>query len=112
MDLSPHDAETITQRGNLAAEQGDYDRAMADFRKALAIDANWADAYRSQAWLAATCPDPKFHNPQVALDAAEHAAKLSPGDDYLILDTLAAARASAGQFKQAVEAQEKALKCA
>lgn len=112
LDLSPNDAEILTQRGNLAAEQGDYDRAIADFRKALAIDPNWVDAYRSEAWFLATCPNPKFHNPQQAIAAAEHAAKLSPGNDYLLLDTLAAARASAGQFPQAIETQEKALACA
>ncbi len=107
--ISPNDAGSLTQRGNLAAEQGNYDRAVADFRRALALDPNLTDACRSLAWLEATCPNPRFQNPQQAIAEAEQAAKCSPANDYLVLDTLAAARASAGQFHQAIEIQEQAL---
>ncbi len=109
IEISPNEPDAMTQRGNLAAENGNFEQAIADFQRAVDIDPNWADAYRSLAWLRATCPNPQLQNPQQAITAAEQAAKLSPGDDYLILDTLAAARASGGQFKQAIDIQEKAL---
>jgi tetratricopeptide (TPR) repeat protein len=109
IEIAPNDPDAITQRGNLAAEQGNYDEALADFQQALAKDPKWAEAHRSLAWLEATCPNPSFQNPQGAIAAAEQAAKLAPANDYLILDTLAAAHASIGHFDRASEIQQRAL---
>jgi tetratricopeptide (TPR) repeat protein len=110
--LAPHDPELITQRGSLAAEQGKFEEARNDFRDAIAADATRADAYRSLAWLQATCSDPRYRDAQQALAHAEKAAKLSPEDDYLILDTLAAANACSGNFNNAIDLEEKALAAA
>jgi tetratricopeptide (TPR) repeat protein len=112
IEINPNDPDAITQRGNLAAEQGSFDEAVRDFRQAIAKDPNWAEAYRSLAWLEATCPNASFQNPQEAIAAAEQAATLAPASDYLILDTLAAAQASAGRFDKAREIQRQALSCA
>jgi tetratricopeptide (TPR) repeat protein len=112
IEINPNDADAITQRGNLAAEQGNFDEAVADFRQAITKDPNWAEAYRSLAWLEATCPNASFQNPQEAIIAAERAAKLAPAADYLLLDTLAAAHASAGRFDKATEIQRQAVSCA
>jgi tetratricopeptide (TPR) repeat protein len=112
IDLAPKDPDGFTQRGNLAAEQGKFEQAQEDFRRAIEIDSNWGDAYRSLAWLQATCPDRKLRNPEEALKRAEQAAKLSLPDDYLVLDTLAAAHAAAGKFEQAVELQQKCVAAA
>ncbi len=109
IEISPDDPDAFTQRGNLAAEQGHYEQALADFQQALAKDSNWAEAYRSLAWLEATCPNPNFQNPHDAIAAAERASKLAPANDYLILDTLAAAHASAGHFDRAIDFQQQAL---
>jgi tetratricopeptide (TPR) repeat protein len=112
IQLAPQDPDAYTQRGNLAAEQGRFDQAQRDFKWAVEIDANWADAHRSLAWLHATCTDPKIRSAEQALAAAQRAAELLPKDDYLILDTLAAAHACAGQFDEAVRFEEKALAAA
>jgi len=109
LEIIPNDPDALTQRGNLAAEQGNFESAAADFRQALANDANWVEALRSVAWLEATCPDPNFRNPDAAIAAAEQAAKLAPPNDYLILDTLAAAHASVGNFDKAKKIQQQAL---
>jgi tetratricopeptide (TPR) repeat protein len=109
LDISPNDAETLTQRGNLAAEQGDYEQATKSYQRAITADPKSSDANRSLAWLMATCPNPEVFNPQQAIACAEQAAKLSSGTDFLILDTLAAAHASAGQFKEAIAIEEKAI---
>jgi tetratricopeptide (TPR) repeat protein len=112
IQLAPHDPELITQRGSLAAEQGKFEQARDDFRSAIATDSTWADAYRSLAWLQATCSDPRYRDAQQALAHAEQAAKLLPEDDYLILDTLAAANACSGNFGNAIDLQEKAIAAA
>ena len=112
IQLAPHDPDAVTQRGNLAAEEGKYAQAQEDFNRAIAIDANWAEAYRSLAWMQATCPDKKYRDAKQALATAQQAADLSQPDDYLILDTLAAANACAGKFPEAVQIQEKALAAA
>ncbi len=112
VELSPGDADALTQRGNLSAEQGNYEQAIADFQQAIAKNPNWAEAHRSLAWLEATCPNPRFQNSDDALAAAEQALKLGPENDYLILDTLAAAHASAGHFDQALNFQQRALSSA
>jgi tetratricopeptide (TPR) repeat protein len=109
IELSPKDPDALTQRGNLAAEQGKFEQAQADFHEALAKNPNWAEAHRSLAWLDATCPNPVYRDPQAAIAAAEQAAKLAPQNDYLTLDTLAAAHASAGSFDKAKKIQQQAI---
>jgi tetratricopeptide (TPR) repeat protein len=112
IEKSPNDPDAYTQRGNLAAENGKYAQALADFHHAIDVNPKWSDAHRSLAWLDATCPNSQFRNPKQALEAAQEAANLSIGDNYVILDTLAAAHASAGQFDDAIAAQRKAIACA
>jgi tetratricopeptide (TPR) repeat protein len=109
LEIAPNDPDTMTQRGNLLAEQGNFVPAIADFRKALAIDPHWAEAHRSLAWLHATCPDPDFQDPRAAIEAAEQAAQLATPNDYLTLDTLAAAHASARNFDKAKQVQLQAI---
>jgi tetratricopeptide (TPR) repeat protein len=109
IQLVPNNPDALTQRGNLAAEQGRFKSAIDDFRRALSTDPNWDEAHRSLAWLEATCPDAQFQNPKKAIVAAEMAARLGTPGDYLILDTLAAAYASDGQFDKAIEVQQKAI---
>jgi tetratricopeptide (TPR) repeat protein len=110
IELAP-DADGFTQRGNVAAERGEFDRAIDDFRRALAIDPKWAEAYRSLAWLHATCADPQYRDPDQALAAARRAAELSPNDSF-VLEALAAAYASAGTFDEAVRVQQQAIAAA
>jgi len=112
IELAPNEANAYAERGNLAAEQGVFDQALSDFRRALSIDPNGAEANRSLAWLLATCSDPQILDAEQSLSAAERARKLAPPDDYLILDTLAAALASAGRYRDAVPILQQALAAA
>jgi tetratricopeptide (TPR) repeat protein len=112
MQLAPRDPHSFTQRGNFAAERGNFEEALVDFRQAQSIDPNSAEAHRSLAWLLATCPDERYRNSDLALKAAQLAAKLSPPEDYLALDTLAAANACARRFGQAAELQCRAIAAA
>jgi tetratricopeptide (TPR) repeat protein len=44
----PSDAESYNGRGSYYAQRGQFDRAIADFNKALLLDANNADAYSNR----------------------------------------------------------------
>jgi tetratricopeptide (TPR) repeat protein len=110
--LAPDQPDAYTQRGNVHAERGDFREAINDFQQSLRLDPNSAEAYRSLAWLLATCPDPAVSDPQQAVAAARRAAALAPADDCYVLDTLAAAYASAGQFAKAVQYQQQAVAAA
>jgi tetratricopeptide (TPR) repeat protein len=109
IELEPNNAEAYTHRGNAYAELGDFRRAVDDLEQALAADARCGGAYRSLAWLTATCPDPRFRDSRQAVAAAEQAAKLAPRGDPFVLDALAAAYASAGQYQPAVRYQTEAI---
>ncbi|MEX2091201.1 MAG: tetratricopeptide repeat protein, partial [Pirellulales bacterium] len=109
IEIAPQNAVAYSQRGNVYAEVGDYQRAIADFRQALAVDAQSAEVHRSLAWLLATCPDGRFRNPRQALASAQRAASLAAPGDPFMLDALAAALASAGDFDRAVRCQQEAI---
>ena len=85
--------------------------AAAEFREVLAIEPKNVDALNSLAWIDAAHPDPKMRNGKEAVTLAEKAAALRK-DDAPRLDTLAAAYAEAGRFKDAVETARKALQLA
>jgi tetratricopeptide (TPR) repeat protein len=108
LEIVPN-ADAFTQRGNVAAERGEFDNALRDLRQALEADPTWAEAYRSLAWLYATCADANYRDPQQALAAAQRAVDLSEPGDCFVLDALAAAHASAGAFEEAARVQLQAL---
>src|SRR5206468_12877415 len=62
------------------------------------------------AWLLATHPDPKVRDGARAVELAERACTLSERRVPIMLDTLAAAYAEAGDFARAIAAVEEALK--
>jgi tetratricopeptide (TPR) repeat protein len=84
---------------------------IAEFRAIIEIDAKNLDALNSLAWIEATHPDAKMRNGKEAVAFAEKAAKLRP-EDAQTLDTLAAAYAEAGRFKDAVETANEAKQAA
>ncbi len=112
LEIAPDRPATWAQRGNLAADLGDYDAARADFERAVGFDPDCAEAHRSMAWLQATCADESYRDSQEALAAALKAADLAAPGEYLVLDTLAAAHAAAGQFDEAVRVQQQAIAAA
>ena len=59
-----------------------------------------------------TCPDQRFRDPANAVRGAQRALDFGYGDRHVALDTLAAAQASTGDFDQATETLQEALKIA
>jgi len=64
------------------------------------------------AWLVATHNKADFYDPKRAIDLAERACELTKYQEPSLLDTLAAAYAAAGNFTQAVETAETAVRLA
>ena len=64
------------------------------------------------AWMMATCDDERFRDPKRSLQFAKKAIELNGGEDFQLLDTMAAAHANAGQFNYAVTEQQRAIEMA
>lgn len=107
--LEPKLANARTARGHVYAEAGYYQQAIDDYRGALDADPASIEAYRSLAWLLATCPQKSFRSPQTAIEAAWRARRLLGSEDFLTLDASAAAHAAAGEFAEAVRLQQRAM---
>jgi cytochrome c-type biogenesis protein CcmH/NrfG len=86
--------------------------AVASFRRALTIRGDHVSALSGLGWVLATSADPGQRNPKEALAASQLAAQLSGGADPAVMDTLAAALASTGDFAGAVSAAEAAVEIA
>jgi tetratricopeptide (TPR) repeat protein len=112
IQLDPTAAQGLAQRGNIMAERGDFAPALADFKHAIAIDPELADAHRCLTWLYATCPDERYRDSDAAMASADRVRELSALVDYLALEAIAAAYASAGQFDGAVQWQQQAINAA
>lgn len=94
-------------RGQLFAEMGLYQSAIEDLHMAATSSPENAVYANALAWLLATCPDAKIHDGKEAVRFALKAVSIDRNAQYL--DTLAAAQARKGDFKQAVETQQAAL---
>ena len=108
LQLKPS-AVTTSDRGDVYAHLGQWQRAAQDYRQAVEIDANFGRAYMGAAWIMATCPDAQFRDAELALQSAKKAVELDGEDDWRYLDTLAAAQASAGKFDEAQATIKKAI---
>jgi tetratricopeptide (TPR) repeat protein len=109
------DASNATAHTNLAgalASEGRVRDAIAEYRSALRIKPDSIEPLTSLAWILATSPDVAFRRPAEAVRLAGHAVVLTNSTNVRVLDTLAAARAAAGDFRRAIEDAESALRVA
>jgi TPR repeat protein len=91
----------------------DYRRAGAWYRRAARSEDPWAS--NNLAWFLATCPEENLHNGETAVLLARRALKLvaeivqSDEQPYEMIDTMAAALARNGEFKEAELWQKRSL---
>ncbi|OHB80684.1 MAG: hypothetical protein A2W31_12820 [Planctomycetes bacterium RBG_16_64_10] len=107
--ISPDNAAALTNRGDVLAELGYYAEALRDYHQSLSIDKRLGRTHQSIAWLVATCPDETYRDAQLALSAARRAIELDGDSSPRYLDTLAAAYAEAGNFREAQQAMQQAI---
>ncbi len=112
VSLDPENPEMYANRGDAYRAIRQWQKAADDFRQAIDLNSKFGRAYQSAAWLMATCPDPQFRNPELAVRAAERAIELDGSAAYIYLDTLAAALANSGQFERAQQVQRRAIETA
>ncbi|EEF63466.1 tetratricopeptide repeat protein [Pedosphaera parvula] len=82
--------------------------AVEQYEETLRLSPNVVIALNNLAWIYSTHPDQSVRNGGRAVELARHACELTENQQPVLLGTLGAALAEAGQFKQAVEAAKKA----
>jgi tetratricopeptide (TPR) repeat protein len=110
--LDPENPGILCSRGDLLSDMGQYADALASYALAIEVKPSFGHAYRNGAWLLATCPNEQFRDPENAILGAKQALESEYGERHVALDTLAAAYASAGEFKKAITTLEEAIELA
>ncbi len=110
--LAPRFALAHRNLGRLYLQLGNTPGAVDHYRQAIAFNARIPFAAPELAWILATSTEPGIRNPQEALRLALEACPEGRCRDAKLLDTLAAAYASAGRFPTAVATAEKAADAA
>ena len=99
--------EVYTSRGVAFFNKGDYQRAQKDLDLALEKRPDDANAINQKAWMLSVSPDSRYRDGKKALALARKAINIKTSPNYL--DTLAAAYAENGQYKEAASVQRKVI---
>jgi len=109
---NPLDVDAHNNLGVVLIQSGDPSGAIAEWETSLAIKPNDGNAENNLAWILATYPEETLRNGTRAVKLAKQASMLPGGQDPIVLRTLAAAYAEAGEFSKANETASEALKSA
>jgi Flp pilus assembly protein TadD len=109
LETKPDYVQARINLANAFLQKGNIGEAMAHFQKALQIEPANPVLQNNLAWLMATCLDASLRNGNKAVELAQQANALTGGTNRMILRTLAAAYAEAGQFSNATESAQKAM---
>jgi protein O-mannosyl-transferase len=112
LEIDPENALAHLNLGSALGRKGRMEEAGAQYQKALQIKPSDPEIQNNFAWLLATCSQAALRNGSKAVELARQADGLTGGENPVILRTLAAALAEAGQFPEAVETARHALRLA
>ena len=110
--IQPNNADCHTVLAIALDEKGQSAEAVTQYEKALEISPQSVSALNNLAWLLATGSNASLRNGAMAIQLAGEADELSGGTNALVLRTLAAAYAEAGQFGKAIENARTAMQLA
>lgn len=102
------DSEAHRLRGIIRKVAHEYDKSLADYEKAIALDPKSASAYGTAAYLLSVCPAPKYRDGAKAVRYATKACELTEWHDARAIEELAAAYAETGDFDKAIQFQKQA----
>jgi Flp pilus assembly protein TadD len=108
MRLRPAYFEALGGMANTLDGQGRYTEAIRYYHAALKAKPDQAVIMNNLAWLLASCPDAAFRNGPEAVRLATRACELTGYAKPLLIGTLAAAQAEAGDFPAAIATAERA----
>ena len=106
--IRPTDAEAHKSLASALRKEGKLKEAIAEYEQALNVVPEDNVALNNLAWILATSSDASMRDGARAVTLAGKAVQASGGRDPNFLRTLAAARAEAGQFAEAVATAEAA----
>jgi tetratricopeptide (TPR) repeat protein len=107
--IQPNNADCHTVLAIALDEKGQSAEAIQHYEKALEISPRSVSALNNLAWLLATCSNAPLRNGARAIQLAQQADQLSGGANALVLRTLAAGYAEAGQFGKAIQSAQAAV---
>ena len=108
----PENLQALLKRAQVLNRLCLYPDAIEDGIRALEIDPQSPRILNNHAWTLAICPKKELRNPQLARELAQKAVEVTGGKDFGIVDTLAVAVASAGDFTEAIQIATDAMKTA
>ena len=106
--IRPTDAEAHRSVASALRKQGNVKEAISEYEQALNVVPEDSVALNNLAWILATSSDASMRDGARAVTLAVKAVQASGGRDPNFVRTLAAARAEAGQFAEAVATAEAA----
>jgi serine/threonine protein kinase/uncharacterized protein HemY len=108
LDLKPSLSEALIGRALAYRRLAHWDKAKADYMKAVTLAPKDAGLHNELAWLLATCPEARLRDPKEAIAVAEKAIAIKPENpDYR--RTLGVARYRAEDWRGAVTELAKAV---
>ncbi len=107
--INPNYLKAHYKLGLAYGNKGMFKEAIFHFKQVIAINPNYAVAYNNLAWIYATCQNATFRNGEEAVSLATKACELTKFNNVSLINTLAAAYAEVGNFKKAIECQNRAI---
>ena len=102
-------AEAVLEAGNDLQAHGRIAEAIKLYRKSIAIVPDSIPALNNLAYLLATSRDDTLRDGALAAEFAQKANQLTDEKGAVLLDTLAAAYAEQGRYKEAIDTEQKAI---
>ena len=110
--LLPDSPQSHLELGPVWLGLGRPGETIREYREALHLDPQSAEAQARLAWVLATCGDPNLRNGAEAEELAKSACDLTNRQNPVAFEALAAAYAAQGRFADAVTASLTALEIA
>lgn len=107
--VDPDNFMALRGRGDAYLNVGDHPAALADFERALAVNADDPELLNNLAWLLATSPEEDVRDGARAIQLATKASEATNYEQAHVLSTLAAAYAETGDFEEAQKWSQKAV---